>query len=152
MPTAVVTGANRGIGFEWVDQLLERGWIVYAGYRKNLLTYGNVIDLSQNKIKPTKKNIEYYLKKETYKIFTENVIFGGNVKVNNFFWATLLGICPQIFLICSIGSGLEKIIDQNLSPPGIMDIIFFPDIYIPLIIFISLVVVLIFLRKKFYKK
>ena len=50
----------------------------------NLDISGNVIDLSQNKIKPTKKNIDYYLKKETYKIFTENVIFGGNVKVNNF--------------------------------------------------------------------
>ena len=75
-----------------------------------------------------------------------------NVKVFNFFWATLIGILPQIFLICSIGSGLEKIIDQNLDPPGISDIIFFPDIYIPLIIFISLLIFLIFIRKIFYKK
>ena len=36
MPIAVVTGANRGIGAEWVNQLLEKGWSVYAGYRKNL--------------------------------------------------------------------------------------------------------------------
>lgn len=36
MPIAVVTGANRGIGSEWVNQLLENGWTVYAGYRKNL--------------------------------------------------------------------------------------------------------------------
>ena len=75
-----------------------------------------------------------------------------NVKVFNFFWATFIGILPQIFLICSIGSGLEKIIDQNLNPPGIMDIIFFPDIYIPLMIFISLIIILFFFRKMFYKK
>ena len=37
-----------------------------------------------------------------------------NVKVKNFFWATLLGIIPQIFLVVSIGSGIEKVIDQNL--------------------------------------
>ena len=74
-----------------------------------------------------------------------------NVKVSNFFWATLIGIFPQVFLICSIGSGLEKIIDQNLNPPGIIDIIFFPDIYIPLIVFIGLIVVLIFFRNIFYK-
>tara|TARA_B100000963_G_scaffold337779_1_gene334070 strand:- start:50 stop:766 length:717 start_codon:yes stop_codon:yes gene_type:complete len=74
-----------------------------------------------------------------------------NVKVFNFFWATLIGIFPQVFLICSIGSGLEKIIDQNLNPPGIIDIIIFPDIYIPLLIFISLIGALIFLRKIFYK-
>ena len=74
-----------------------------------------------------------------------------NVKVFNFFLATLIGIFPQVFLICSIGSGLEKIIDQNLNPPGIIDIIIFPDIYIPLLIFISLIGALIFLRKIFYK-
>ena len=35
-----------------------------------------------------------------------------NVKVINFFLATLIGIIPQIFLSVSIGSGLEKIVDE----------------------------------------
>ena len=36
MGVAVVTGANRGLGAEWVHQLLEAGWKVYAGFRKDL--------------------------------------------------------------------------------------------------------------------
>ncbi len=74
-----------------------------------------------------------------------------NVKVNNFFWATFLGITPQIFLVCSIGSGLEKLIDNNLEPPSIFEIISSNEIYIPLIIFVILVFVTIYLRKLFYK-
>ena len=75
-----------------------------------------------------------------------------NVKASNFFWATFIGIAPQLFLICSIGSGLEKIIENNLQAPGIFQIIKSPDIYLPLIIFAFLVLVTIFLRKIFYKK
>ena len=75
-----------------------------------------------------------------------------DVKVSNFFWSTLLGIIPQVFLIVSIGSGLEKVIDQNLVAPSISDIIKSPDIYIPIIIFGCLVILTIFLRKIFYKK
>ena len=74
-----------------------------------------------------------------------------NVKVLNFFWATFIGIIPSLFLICSIGSGLEKIIDQNLDPPTVMDLISSPDIYFPLIVFICLVLITIYLRKFFYK-
>ena len=74
-----------------------------------------------------------------------------NVKVSNFFWATLIGIIPQLFLICSIGSGLEKIIDQNLEAPNLIELINYPDIYIPLIIFAFLVICSIFFRKSFYK-
>ena len=74
-----------------------------------------------------------------------------NVKASNFFWATLIGILPQIFLISSIGNGLEKIIDENLEPPKIIDLIYSPDIYIPLIIFICLVIITVVLRKIFYK-
>tara|TARA_B100000161_G_C33438299_1_gene363460 strand:- start:49 stop:768 length:720 start_codon:yes stop_codon:yes gene_type:complete len=74
-----------------------------------------------------------------------------NVKTSNFFWATFIGIAPQLFLICSIGSGLEKIIENNLQAPGILQIIKSPDIYLPLIIFAVLVIITIFLRKKFYK-
>jgi len=33
MRTAVVTGASRGIGSEFVARLIEDGWKVYAGYR-----------------------------------------------------------------------------------------------------------------------
>ena len=75
-----------------------------------------------------------------------------NVKIFNFFWATLIGLSPSVFLICSIGSGLEKIIDQNLEAPSILDLFSSRDIYIPLIIFACLVIITIILRKIFYKK
>ena len=74
-----------------------------------------------------------------------------DVKKFNFFLATLIGILPQVFLICSIGSGLEKIIEKNLEAPKILDLITTSDIYIPLIIFVCLIVITIFLRKLFYK-
>ena len=35
MKTAVITGASRGIGSEFVVRLLENGWRVYAGYRQD---------------------------------------------------------------------------------------------------------------------
>ena len=75
-----------------------------------------------------------------------------NVKVINFFIATFIGIIPQVFLVVSIGSGLETIIGQNLTPPGIMDIISSPEIYFPLGAFFILIITTIFLRKMFYKK
>ena len=75
-----------------------------------------------------------------------------NVKVVNFFLATIIGIIPQIFLVVSIGSGLEKIIEQNLEAPRIKDLVWSPEIYFPLIGFFSLIVFTIILRKLFYKK
>ena len=75
-----------------------------------------------------------------------------NVKVINFFFATLIGIVPSTFLVVSIGSGLEKIIDQNIETPGLMDLIFSKDIYIPIFGFFTLVIITIFIRKLFYKK
>ena len=75
-----------------------------------------------------------------------------NVRAFNFFWATILGTIPQIFLVCSLGSGIEKIIDQNLEPPGLKDLLFSPDIYLPLAVFFCLIIITIFLRKIFYKK
>jgi uncharacterized membrane protein YdjX (TVP38/TMEM64 family) len=74
-----------------------------------------------------------------------------NVKLSNFFLATFIGIIPQIFLVVSIGSGLEKIINQNLEPPRIIEIIYSPDIYIPIIAFAILVVITIIARKIFYR-
>ena len=74
-----------------------------------------------------------------------------NVKIRNFFFATLIGIIPQIFLAVSIGSGLEKIIEQNSEVPKITDIMSSPEIFIPIIIFFCLVIITIILRRFFYK-
>ena len=74
-----------------------------------------------------------------------------NVKIGNFFWATLIGIIPQLFLVVSIGSGLEKIIEQNLEAPSMIDFIYSPDIYIPVLAFAGLVLITIIARKIFYK-
>ena len=74
-----------------------------------------------------------------------------NVKIKNFFLATLIGITPQLFLIVSIGSGLEKIIEQNLEAPSMLDLIYSKDIYIPMLAFAGLVLFTIIAKRIFYK-
>ena len=74
-----------------------------------------------------------------------------NVKSSNFFWSTFLGMMPSLFIVISIGSGLEEIIDQNLEAPSVIDLITSPSIYIPLIAFFALLSITIFFRKIFYK-
>ena len=75
-----------------------------------------------------------------------------DVRVKNFFFASLIGIVPQVFLAVSIGNGLEKIIDQNAEVPKLKDVILSPEIYLPISAFLSLVLLTIFLRRSFYKK
>ena len=75
-----------------------------------------------------------------------------NVKISNFFWATIIGLLPQIFLVCSIGAGLEKLIDKNIEAPTMIELITSRDIYIPLILFFILVIFTIIIRRFFYKK
>ena len=111
------------------------------------------------------KNLEIKFKKSEFNYLLLYRFIGGipwqlscvlptmfNVKILNFFLATLIGIVPQIFLVVSIGNGLERIISQNLKPPGIIDIISSPNIYFPLGTFFILIITTIFLRKMFYKK
>ena len=74
-----------------------------------------------------------------------------NVKISNFFWSTFLGMIPSLFLVISIGSGLEEIINENLETPSMFDLITSPSIYIPLIAFFVLLGITIFFRKLFYK-
>ena len=75
-----------------------------------------------------------------------------NVKPFNFFWATFIGMIPQLFIFVSIGSGLEKIIDQNIEAPSLIDLISSPNIYIPIVAFFFLLVITFFVRSIFYKK
>ena len=77
------------------------------------------------------------------------VIF--NVKIKNYFFGTLIGMIPQLFIVVSIGSGLEKIIDANNNPPSFFQILFSKDIYLPLIAFLFIIIISFFLKKKLYR-
>ena len=131
-----------------------------------LYMFGNYFlkDLIREKFLNKYENLERRFKKSEFYYLLIYRFIGGipwqlscilptifNVKTVNFFFASLIGIVPQIFLAVSIGSGLEKIIDQNSELPKITEIIFSPEIYIPMLAFISLVLTTIFLRKSFYK-
>jgi len=75
-----------------------------------------------------------------------------DIKVKNFFFGSLIGMAPQLFIGVSIGAGIEKIINLNQDPPTLLIILNSKDIYIPVIGFIFFIILTYLLRKKFYKK
>ena len=111
------------------------------------------------------KNLEEKFKKSEFVYLIIYRIIGGvpfqiqnvlpcifNVKISNFFWATIIGLIPSLFIVVSIGSGLEEVIDKNLEAPSLTDLIVSPSIYIPMIAFFALLLTTIFIRKIFFKK
>ena len=160
-PVALVGGFIFG---KWIGTLVVvLGLSVGATF---LYTFGNYFlkDLIKEKFLYKYKNLDIKFKKSEFNYLLIYRFIGGipwqlscilptifNVKVKNFFFATLVGIIPQIFLAVSIGSGLENIIEQSMEIPSIVEIIISPEIYIPLILFFILLLSTIFIRKKFYR-
>ena len=110
------------------------------------------------------KNLEEKFKKSEFIYLLVFRLIGGipfqiqnvlpcifNVKIKNFFWSTLLGIIPSLFLVVSIGSGLENAIEKNEAAPNLIDLISSPNIFIPLISFFILILITIIIRKFYFK-
>ena len=74
-----------------------------------------------------------------------------NIKVKNFFFGSVIGMTPQLFIGASIGAGIEKIINLNEDLPNLLTILSTKDIYVPISGFIFFIVLTYLLRKKFYK-
>ena len=75
-----------------------------------------------------------------------------NVKVSNFFFGTLIGLIPQLFVWVSLGNGFEKIISENVTSPSFFEIISSKDIYLPIFGFTCLVILSIILKNRFVNK
>ena len=75
-----------------------------------------------------------------------------NVKIRNFFLGSVIGMTPQLFVGASLGAGLNKILEENSEIPSLVQLFLTPDIYLPLIGIIILVLIGFLLRKKFYSK
>ena len=122
-------------------------------------------DLVEEKFSKKFSNLNEKFKKNEFNFFLIYRFVGGipfsianilptifNIKVINYFFGTLFGMYPQVFIWTSLGTGLNKIIENNLEPPTLSKILFSPDIYIPIISFIVLLVVGLIIKNIFYKK
>ena len=122
-------------------------------------------DLIEEKFSKKFSNLKEKFKKHEFNFFLIYRFIGGipfalsnilptifNLKIKNFFFGTLIGMFPQLFIWVAFGSGLDKIIENNLEAPSFAEVLFSPDIYIPIIGFIFLLVIGIILKNIFYKE
>jgi uncharacterized membrane protein YdjX (TVP38/TMEM64 family) len=75
------------------------------------------------------------------------VIF--DMKIKQYFFSTLLGIVPGIFIINSLGAGVDNFISRNESIVW-TDLIKDPQIYYPILIFIAVLIAATFINKFFF--
>ena len=74
-----------------------------------------------------------------------------NMQIKNYIIATAVGSLPSMFVTVAIGSGIEKVIDEN-AQLDIMKVATSPDIYLPVIGFFIILILAFILKKIFFKK
>ena len=55
---------------------------------------------------------------------------------------------PAIFVFTSLGSGLEKIVNENIEVPSFFTLVTSYEIYIPVIGFLFLIILTFFIKRK----
>ena len=74
-----------------------------------------------------------------------------DMPIKNYFIATFLGCMPATFVIVALGSGIEKVIDQN-DELSFSTVLFSPEIYIPIIVFFIILFVAFVVRKLYFNQ
>ena len=71
------------------------------------------------------------------------------MKKINYFFASILGFVPGMFIFVSIGSGINKFIKQSDSF-SFINLILSKEIYTPIIFFIILILLSLVIKKLFF--
>ena len=72
-----------------------------------------------------------------------------DMKKMNYFFASFFGFIPSMFIMNTIGAGLNSYVEQAQSF-SIIDLILTPEIYFPIILFGGLMIISLFVKKKFF--
>ena len=113
--------------------------------------------------KKFKKYIHQFQKNEFFYFFIYRFIGGLGVpfglqnlipvlfdmKKINYFFASFFGFIPSMFIMNTIGAGLNSYVEQAQSF-SIIDLILTPEIYFPIILFGGLMIISLFVKKKFF--
>ena len=75
------------------------------------------------------------------------ILFG--MKKLNYFFSSFFGFIPGFFIFNTIGSGLNSYLEQA-ERFSMVEIIFSPSIYLPIIMFAFLMIISLIIKKKFF--
>ena len=157
------------IGFifgKWLGTLILIFGNTLGGFLLYRLAKTFFSDLIEKKFKTKfSKFIVFFNKNETIYFMCFRFIGGGgtpfpiqnvlpvlfNMSAKNYIIATLLGIIPTTFVTVALGSGIEKIIEQN-AKLSFLPVIQSPEIYLPIIGFFIILVVALFIKKLYFKE
>ena len=149
---------------KWLGVLLAVGSLsigatilyIFAGYFFK--------DLIKEKFLNKFKNLETKFKKNEFIFFLIYRFVGGipfqianllpvlfNIKLKNYFFGSFLGLMPLAFIVVSLGSGIEKIVENNDSIPSMLELLSSDEIYLPVLGFIFLIFITLIIKKIFYK-
>ena len=119
-----------------VYQLLEKKFLKYINlFKKNEFYYFLIFRLAGG------LGLPFPLQN------TLPVIF--NIKKINYFFASLLGFIPGMFIWVAVGSGINKFIKESDSF-SFINLIFNKEIYSPIIFFIIFILISLTIKKKFF--
>ena len=123
-------------------------------------------DIIQEKLAPKFSKLKKFFNKNELVYFMFYRFIGGggtpyaiqntlpilfNMSMKNYIIATFLGSMPSMFVTVSIGSGIESIIDQNAKLSAV-NVIFSPEIYIPIVCFFILLLIGFVIKKLYFKE
>jgi len=123
-------------------------------------------DLIKEKLEPKFSKLKTNFQKNELFYFTLYRFAGGggipygiqnvlpvlfNISIKNYFIGTFLGSWPTMFITVALGAGIEKYIDtnENLS---FLKIISSPDIYLPILAFVLMILIGFVVKKLFFNK
>ena len=161
-PILLISGFIFG---KWLGTLLAAFGLTIGASLLYIFANYFLKDIVNKKFSSKFKNLTYKFKKNEFIFFLIYRFVGGipffisnilptifNVKVRNFFLGSIIGMTPQLFVGASLGAGLSKILEENSEVPSILELIFSPDIYLPILGIVILVIIGLLLKKKFYAK
>ena len=121
-------------------------------------------DLVEEKFSKKFSNLNEKFKKNEFIFFIIYRFVGGipfqiqnilpvlfNVKLKNYFFGSVLGMTPQIFVGATLGAGINEIIQKNIEVPSLIDLLFSREIYVPIIAFVILIIIGLIIKNIFYK-
>ncbi len=156
------------IGFifgKWLGTAILIFGNTLGGFLLYRLTKTFFSDLVENKLKEKfSKFINFLNRNEMFYFMCFRFIGGGgtpfpiqnilpvlfNMSSKNYIIATFLGILPTTFVTVALGSGIEKVINQN-AEINFIPVIKSPEIYIPIIGFFIILIIAFFIKKIYFK-